>query len=61
MSDLFAIAAKRIFDGETWHEDAALIVSAGTVKAIVSRGEFRPGQRSPKPETCSRPASSTCR
>ena len=29
MSDVLALAAKRIFDGEAWHEDAALIVRGG--------------------------------
>lgn len=37
MSDRFAIAAGRIFDGEAWHDDAALIVVDGLVEGIVRR------------------------
>lgn len=37
MSDRFAIAAVRIFDGEAWHDDAALIVVDGLVEGIVRR------------------------
>ncbi|CAI2931655.1 N-acetylglucosamine-6-phosphate deacetylase [Aminobacter niigataensis] len=37
MSDRFAIAAGRIFDGEAWHENAALIVAEGLVEGIVER------------------------
>ncbi|WP_406873247.1 N-acetylglucosamine-6-phosphate deacetylase [Aminobacter sp. P9b] len=37
MSDRFAIAAGRIFDGEAWHDDAALIVAEGLVEGIVER------------------------
>jgi N-acetylglucosamine-6-phosphate deacetylase len=43
MSDLFALSAKRIFDGETWHEDAVLLVRGDTVEAIVSRGQVPTG------------------
>jgi N-acetylglucosamine-6-phosphate deacetylase len=38
MSAGFALAARRIFDGESWHEDAALVVLGDAVEAIVSRG-----------------------
>ena len=33
MSDVLALSAKRIFDGEAWHEDAALIVRGDVVDA----------------------------
>ncbi len=35
MSDHFAITAASIFDGERWHEDAALLLDMGQVSAIV--------------------------
>ena len=37
---LSAIRGARIFDGETWHEDAALVVSGGRVTAIVAEAEI---------------------
>jgi N-acetylglucosamine-6-phosphate deacetylase len=37
MTSRFALAAQRIFDGEAWHEDAALIVAGGLVEGIVRR------------------------
>jgi N-acetylglucosamine-6-phosphate deacetylase len=37
MSDTPAFLGARIFDGEHWHDDAALLVDAGGVKAIVPR------------------------
>ncbi|PWK70561.1 N-acetylglucosamine-6-phosphate deacetylase [Aminobacter sp. AP02] len=37
MTNRFAIGAARIFDGEAWHEDAALIVADGLVEGIVRR------------------------
>lgn len=40
MSEPFALAGARIFDGETWHDDAALVVRGGLVEAIVARGEL---------------------
>ena len=43
MSDVLALAARRIFDGDAWHEHAALIVSAGMVEAIVSRAKIPAG------------------
>jgi N-acetylglucosamine-6-phosphate deacetylase len=36
MSDLAAFSGVRIFDGEAWHEDAALIVRDDTVEAVAS-------------------------
>ena len=39
MTDMTAFLAQRIFDGERWHHDCALLVEAGTVKAIVPRAE----------------------
>ena len=43
MSDAFALPAKRIFDGEAWHDDAALVVRGGIVEAIVSRAKIPAG------------------
>jgi N-acetylglucosamine-6-phosphate deacetylase len=37
MSDRSALLARRIFDGEIWREDAALILDRDRVEAIVSR------------------------
>jgi N-acetylglucosamine-6-phosphate deacetylase len=38
MSDLLAISGARIFDGEQWHDDAALLVEFGHVSGIVPSG-----------------------
>lgn len=35
MSDRFAITGARIFDGDAWHEEAALVVAGDVVEAIV--------------------------
>jgi N-acetylglucosamine-6-phosphate deacetylase len=35
MSDLTAISGARIFDGQAWHDDAALLLEFGQVTAIV--------------------------
>lgn len=35
MSERFALSGARIFDGETWHDDAALVVAHGAIEAIV--------------------------
>ncbi len=43
MSDAFAITGARIFDGEAWHEDAALLVRDGLVEAVVPRGGIAAG------------------
>jgi N-acetylglucosamine-6-phosphate deacetylase len=43
MSALTAFSGARIFDGETWHDDAALIVRDDTVKAIVSEAAIPAG------------------
>jgi N-acetylglucosamine-6-phosphate deacetylase len=43
MSDVFAFSAKRIFDGEAWHEGAALIVRGGLVETIVARAKIPAG------------------
>jgi N-acetylglucosamine-6-phosphate deacetylase len=45
MSDVFAFCAKRIFDGDAWHEEAALIVGGGLVEAIVARAEIPAGAK----------------
>lgn len=36
MSDLTFFSGVRIFDGENWHEDAALVVRGDTVEAVAS-------------------------
>ncbi len=36
MSHLLAIAGARIFDGESWHDDAALLIEFGFVSGIVA-------------------------
>ena len=38
MSDRFALTGARIFDGDDWHEDAALVVRDGLVEAILPTG-----------------------
>ncbi len=38
MSDLLAISGARIFDGQNWHDDAALLVEFGHVVSIVRSG-----------------------
>lgn len=43
MTNRFAIGAARIFDGEAWHEDAALIVGDGLVEGIVKRAAVPAG------------------
>ncbi len=43
MSERLAIAAGRIFDGDAWHEDAALLVADGVIEGIVARGDIRSG------------------
>ena len=35
MSGRFAITGARIFDGESWHDEAALVVSGDAVEGIV--------------------------
>jgi N-acetylglucosamine-6-phosphate deacetylase len=46
MSDVFAFSAKHIFDGEAWHEGAALIVRGGLVETIVARAKIPAGAES---------------
>jgi N-acetylglucosamine-6-phosphate deacetylase len=36
MSSMLAIRGARIFDGEDWHDEEALLVSNGTVEAVVA-------------------------
>jgi len=38
-----ALQSGRIFDGESWHDDAALLVQDGLVQAIVARGKIPVG------------------
>jgi N-acetylglucosamine-6-phosphate deacetylase len=37
-----AISAERIFDGQRWHDDAAIVVHRGLVERIVPRGQGLP-------------------
>ena len=37
MSDLLAVSGARIFDGQDWHHDAALLVEFGYVSGIIAR------------------------
>ena len=39
MTALTAITGARIFDGDLWHEDSALLIEGGKVTAIVARGD----------------------
>ena len=43
MSERLAIAAGRVFDGDAWHEDAALLVADGVIEGIVARGDIPSG------------------
>jgi N-acetylglucosamine-6-phosphate deacetylase len=42
MSDRSALIARRIFDGEIWREDAALVLKGDRVEAITSRDDLPP-------------------
>ena len=43
MSEFIALLAKRIFDGEAWHDGSALIMRGDTVEGIVARDEIPAG------------------
>lgn len=43
MSDRFALSGARIFDGDAWHDDAALVVGAGLVEGLVPRAAIPNG------------------
>ncbi|CCV10246.1 N-acetylglucosamine-6-phosphate deacetylase [Mesorhizobium sp. STM 4661] len=43
MSERFALRGARIFDGDDWHDDAALVVRDGLVEAIVPNGAIPSG------------------
>ncbi|QPC89810.1 N-acetylglucosamine-6-phosphate deacetylase [Mesorhizobium sp. INR15] len=43
MSDCFALTGARIFDGDNWHDNAALVVRDGLVEAIVPAGAIPSG------------------
>ena len=45
MSDLTAFLSDRIFDGETWHRGAALVVREGRVDSIAASGAVPAGAR----------------
>lgn len=40
MSDLLAISGARIFDGEHWHDDAALLIEFGYVSGVVKASDM---------------------
>jgi N-acetylglucosamine-6-phosphate deacetylase len=40
MSDLTAVSGARIFDGEVWHDDAALLIEFGYVAGVVPQAEI---------------------
>ena len=35
----FALAGARLFDGDAWHDDAALLIEGGTVAGIVAKAD----------------------
>lgn len=43
MSNVLALFAKQIFDGEGWHENAALVVRGDVIERIVAHGEIPAG------------------
>lgn len=43
MSNRFALRGARIFDGDDWHDDAALVVRDGLVEAIIPDGAIPSG------------------
>ena len=43
MSQLAAISAPRIFDGEQWHTESAALIDAGRVRALVPNGALPDG------------------
>jgi N-acetylglucosamine-6-phosphate deacetylase len=38
MTDAYALAGARIFDGRRWHDDSALLVGGGSIDGIVPTG-----------------------
>src|SRR4051794_14887253 len=43
MSDRFALTGARIFDGDDWHDNAALVVHDSLVEGIVPADAIPPG------------------
>ncbi len=43
INDMLALVAPRIFDGENWHHDAALLIRNGLVENIVPAAKVPPG------------------
>jgi len=43
MTGRFALTGARIFDGEAWHDDAALVIRDGEVEALLPRGGIPAG------------------
>jgi len=42
MAEPFALTAARVFDGDGWHDDAALVVRGGSVEALSPAGALPP-------------------
>lgn len=42
MNDRFALGGARIFDGSTWHDDAALLLRGGLIEGVAARGGLDP-------------------
>ena len=62
MSGRYAITGARIFDGDKWHDEAALVVSGDAVEGIVPQESLETGMASSRPAAaCWCRASSTCR
>ncbi len=40
MTGAFALTARRVFDGDGWHDDAALVVRDGLVEAVMPAGSL---------------------
>ncbi len=38
MTEPFALAAKRVFDGDAWNDDAALVIRDGRIEAVLPTG-----------------------
>jgi N-acetylglucosamine-6-phosphate deacetylase len=43
MTGRFALTGARIFDGEAWHDDSALLVRGGEIEALVPRADVPAG------------------
>lgn len=62
MTDQTAITGARIFDGEIWHEDAALIIDGARIVAIADADQLPAGTKTvPAGGALIYPGSSICR